>query len=110
MNLNSSFSLVKWMLAVQGLYLVHPTLILRSAAAFSWTEEMCVSPNGVTVGPKGRLLHIETNKTIAGTTFERKRGDSCPCSYVSNYLNQNPASLFTIVLYLYHSDKIFHPQ
>ena len=102
MNLNSSFSLMKWMLTVQGLYSVHPTLILRSAA-FSWTEEMCVNPNGVTVGPKGRLLHIETNKTIVGTTFERKRGDSCPCSYVSNYFtNLHPCLqscyIFTILI------------
>jgi hypothetical protein len=44
-------------------------------------EEQCFNPAGVAVGPKG-LQNIRPRNTFVGTIFER-RGNECPCSFVS---------------------------
>ena len=49
------------------------------------SEPQCFNPDGVAVGPSGNIDFTPTN-TFVGTTFERKNGDNCPCSFVSELI------------------------
>ena len=49
------------------------------------SEPQCFNPDGIAVGPSGNQDFTPTN-TFVGTTFERKNGDNCPCSFVSELI------------------------
>jgi hypothetical protein len=60
--------------------LSHKTSGLSIPPAYA-QEEQCLNPAGVAVGLKG-LQNIRPKNAFVGTIFER-RGNECPCSFVS---------------------------
>ena len=47
----------------------------------------CYDANGNAVGPSGDQNFSSSKNTFIGFDFERKNGDTCPCSYVSPHIH-----------------------
>ena len=59
-------------------------LFLMSMMPSVYSQDFCIDGAGTNVGPSGPLL--VSNETTKKVSIERKGGEACGCSYVSNSL------------------------
>ena len=70
---------------MMNLSLLSLILFLMSTMPSAYSQGFCSDGAGINVGPSGPLL--VSNETTKKVTIERKGGEGCGCSHVSNWMN-----------------------